>query len=98
MKDFDFLFGLLLGERILKHTDNLSKALKSALMSAVKACGVAQLCIDVFKKIWTDEDYDLFLELDSTIECQRSNPTSYIRLRQICQHNKKHNRTDIMLA
>ena len=51
MKDFDFLFGLLLGERILKHTDNLSKALKSALMSAVKACGVAQLCIDVFKKI-----------------------------------------------
>ena len=28
MKDFDFLLGLLLGERILKHTDNLSKLCK----------------------------------------------------------------------
>ena len=28
MKDFDFLFGLLLGEHILKRTDNLSKLCK----------------------------------------------------------------------
>jgi len=32
-------------------------------MSAVEAYGVAKLCIDVFKKIRTDEDYDLFWEL-----------------------------------
>ena len=51
MKDFDFLFGLLLGERILKHTDNLSKTLQATAMSAVEAYSVAKLCIDVFKKI-----------------------------------------------
>ena len=32
MKDFDFLFGLLLGEWILKHTDNLSKTLQATAM------------------------------------------------------------------
>ena len=50
MKDFDFLFGLLLGERILKHIDNLSKTLQATAMSAVEAHRVAKLCIDVFKK------------------------------------------------
>jgi len=58
MKDFDFLFGLLLSERILKHTDNLSKTLQATAMSAVKAYGVAKLCIDAFKKIRADEDYE----------------------------------------
>ena len=63
MKDFDFLFGLLLGERILKHTDNLSKTLQATAMSAVEAYGVAKLCTDVFKKIRTDDNFDLFWEL-----------------------------------
>ena len=68
MKDFDFLYGLLLSERILKHTDNLSKTLQATAMSAVEAYGVAKLCIDVFKKIRTDEDYDLFWELANTTQ------------------------------
>jgi len=50
MKDFDFLFGLLLSVRILKHTDNLSKTLQATVMSAVEAYGVAKLCIDVLRK------------------------------------------------
>ena len=61
MKDFDFLFGLLLGEQILKHTDNLSKTLQATAMSAVEAYSVAKLCIDVFKKIQTDDDFDLIV-------------------------------------
>ena len=68
MKDFDFLFGLLLGERILKHTDNLSKTLQATAMSAVEAHSVAKLCIDVFKKIRTDGDFDLFWELAKTTQ------------------------------
>ena len=40
MKDFDFLFGILLGYRILKHTQNLSKALQATAMSAVEAHSV----------------------------------------------------------
>ena len=37
MKTFDFLFGLMLAERILKHTDNLSRTLQATSMSAVEA-------------------------------------------------------------
>ena len=68
MKDFDFLFGLLLGERILKHTDNLSKTLQATVMSAVEAYSVAKLCIGVFKKIQTDDDFGLFWELAKTTQ------------------------------
>ena len=68
MKDFDFLFGLLLGERILKHTDNLSKTLQATAMSAVEAYSVVKLCIDVFKKIRTVDDFDLFWELAKTTQ------------------------------
>ena len=68
MKDFDFLFGLLLGERILKHTNNLSKTLQATAMSAVEAYSVAKLCIEVFKKIRTDDDFDLFWELAKTTQ------------------------------
>ena len=34
MSKFNFLFGLLLGERILKHTDNLSKTLQDPTLTA----------------------------------------------------------------
>ena len=30
MKSFDFLFGVLLGETLLRHSDNLSKALQAS--------------------------------------------------------------------
>ena len=68
MKDFDFLFGLLLGEQILKHTDNLSKTLQATAMSAVEAYSVAKLRTGVFKKIWTDDDFDLFWDLAKTTQ------------------------------
>ena len=68
MKEFDFLFGLLLGEQILKHTNNLSKTLQATAMSAAEAYRVAKLCIDVFKKIRTDDDFDLFWELAKTTQ------------------------------
>lgn len=49
MKDFDFLFGLVLGERILKHTDNVSKTIQASSMSATDARSLSQLCIKVFE-------------------------------------------------
>jgi len=51
MKDFDFLYGLLLGERILKHTDNLSKTLQATVISAIEAYSMAKLCMDVLRKL-----------------------------------------------
>ena len=35
LKEFDFLFGLMLAERILKHTDNLSKTIQATAMKRV---------------------------------------------------------------
>ena len=43
MEKFDFLFGLCLGECILRHTDNLSKTLQSPSFSAADSQQLAQL-------------------------------------------------------
>lgn len=60
MKTFDFLFGLILAEKILKHTDNLSKTLQTSSMSAVEARSIAKSCVKVFEKIRTDSCFDQF--------------------------------------
>ena len=51
MKSFNFLFGLMLAERILKHTDNLSKTLQYSVKSAVEAHSISQLSIAVLQKV-----------------------------------------------
>ena len=60
MKTFDFLFGLILAERILKHTDNLSKTMQTSSMSAVEARSISQTYITVFNKIKIDLCFDQF--------------------------------------
>ena len=60
MTTFDFPFGLILAERILKHTDNLSKALQTSSMSAVEARSIAKTCVDVFEKMRTESCFDQF--------------------------------------
>ena len=37
IKTFDFFFGIILGELILRHSDNLSKTLQSPKLSAAEA-------------------------------------------------------------
>ena len=51
MKEFDFLFCLMLSETILKHTDNLSKTIRATSMPAVEGCRLSRLCIKVLKKL-----------------------------------------------
>lgn len=51
MKDFDFLFGLVLGEQILKHTDNVSKTIQASSMPATDARSLSQLCIKIFETL-----------------------------------------------
>lgn len=60
MNSFKFLFGLMLAERILKHTDNLSRTIQASPMPAVEARSLSQLCIAVFEKIRTEECFDQF--------------------------------------
>ena len=63
MKSFNFLFGLMLAERILKHTDKLSKTLQHSAMSAVEAHSISQLSIAVLQKMHTDLRFDQFWAL-----------------------------------
>ena len=63
MKEFDFLFGLMLAEKILKHPDNLSKTLQATSMTAIQAYNLALLCNKVLSQIRTSECFTLFWSL-----------------------------------
>ena len=62
MKTFDFVFGLVLGQRLLAHTDNLklSKAMQSPKMTASEAQHIADLTCQTLLKIRDDTHFDLF--------------------------------------
>ena len=60
MTKFSFYFGCCLGEKILRQTDNLSRALQSSSISAAQE---NKLAVDVVKTLKTDrsdESFDLF--------------------------------------
>ena len=62
MNRFDFLFGLVLGERLLQHTDNLSKTLQAPSLTASEGQQVADLTHQTLCRIRTTEAFDLFWE------------------------------------
>ena len=60
MKTFDFAFGLVLGQRLLAHTDNLSKSMQSPKMTASEAQHLANLTCQTLLKIRDDTHFDIF--------------------------------------
>lgn len=62
MEKFDFLFGCLLGELVLQHTDNLSKTLQNQSLSAAEGQQSANLTVKTLQSIRTDQMFDLFWE------------------------------------
>ena len=60
MKTFDYLYGNMLGELILRHTDNLSRTLQHKSLSAAEGQEIAQMTIQTIKSIRSDESSDLF--------------------------------------
>ena len=60
MVKFDFLFGIVLGEMILRHTDNLSRALQDKVISAAEGQQTANMVIQTLQKLRQDGEYDLF--------------------------------------
>ena len=60
MKKFDFVFGAILGEMILRHSDNLNQCLQKKTISAAEGQHVAKMVTDTLQSIRTDESYDLF--------------------------------------
>ena len=59
MEKFDFLFGLCLGDCILRHTDNLSKTLQSPSLSAADNQQLAQLICNTLDCLRNQELFSL---------------------------------------
>ena len=59
---FDFLFGAVLAERLLKHTDNLSRTLQSPTLTASEGQQCAVLTCETFCIMRSSESFDLFWE------------------------------------
>ena len=53
MQTFEFLFGVSLGSLILRHSDNLSKALQNESMSAAEGQELVKLTLDVLQSLRT---------------------------------------------
>ena len=62
MNWFDFLFGLALGERLLKHTDNLSRTLQAPSLTASESQEIAELTHQTLLPIRANDAFDLFWE------------------------------------
>ncbi len=56
MKTFNFVFGVMLGELILRHVDNLSSTLQKKSMSE------AAMTVQTLNSIRNDTSFDLFLD------------------------------------
>ena len=60
MTKFSYLFGVILGECILTHTDNLSKTLQNPFLTASEGYSIAELTYQTLERIRSDEAYNLF--------------------------------------
>ena len=60
MKTFNFFFGLVLGDLVLRHSDNLSKTLQSLQISAAEGQKVADMTVTTLQSIRSDANFDLF--------------------------------------
>ena len=62
MNKFDFLFGLVLAESLLRHTDNLSKTLQAPYLTASEGQQVADLTCRTLGRVRNTEAFNLFWE------------------------------------
>jgi len=60
MKTFNYIFGNMLGELILRHSDNLSSTPQHKPISAAEGQQVASMTVETFRSIRNDASYDLF--------------------------------------
>ncbi len=60
MSTFNYLFGNMLGEMLLKHADNLSSTLQLKVFSAAEGQTVAKMTVETIKLLRNDESFDLF--------------------------------------
>ena len=66
---FEYIFGNLLGQMVLKHADNLSSTLQNKSLSAADGQQIAKMTIETLRSCRNDHSYDLFWKNT----CQRAN-------------------------
>jgi len=88
MCKFDYFYGCMLGEMILKHADNLSSTLQHKNLSAAEGQKIAMMTVQTMKPMRSDEMHDLFWEKvtqrasslginDPQLPCCRKRPRRY---------------------
>ena len=60
MKVFDFFYGLVLGELLLRHSDNLSRALQHSSISAAEGQVIAKMMLNTLRSLRCDDSFNLF--------------------------------------
>ena len=60
MMKFDYFFGISLGLLILRHTDNLSKAMQRADMSAAEGQDITAMTVTTLKSLHNNASFDLY--------------------------------------
>ena len=60
MHTFDFLFGVFLGELILRHSNTLSKTLQQKTLSAAEGQQIARLTVEVLQSLRDSERVSAF--------------------------------------
>ena len=60
MSTFSFYFGLVLGEMLLRHSDNLNKTLQHEKMLAAEGQMIASMTNVTLASLRNDAHYDLF--------------------------------------
>ena len=68
MKTFDFVFGLVLWQCLLAHTDDLTKTMQSPKMTASEAQHVAELTCQTLLKMRDDTHFDLFWQFVTQVQ------------------------------
>ena len=59
---FQYLYGIMLSEMILRHMDNLSRTLQHKFLSAEKGQQVAKMTVDTITSLRNDDAFDLMWE------------------------------------
>ena len=60
MKTFDFFFGVVLGEMLLRHSDNLSRTLQSTHLSAAEGQTVAAMTVQTLQSLRSEQNFRHF--------------------------------------
>ena len=60
MSTFSFLFGVMLGQLLFSHSDNLNRTLQKPDISAAGAQGVVSMTLKTLEKIRNDASFHLF--------------------------------------